>query len=488
MFPLMLDPPAAEKPATVDAPAPAGDSAGNGLPPIARAVAVSAVLAAMTLVVLDAGVTNVALPTMARALRIPAALTVLVVTAYQTGLIIALLPCAAFGERFGYRRVFAWGMALFVLASALSALSPSLPWLVAARFVQGLGGAAVMALGVPLLRFSVPGNQLGAAIGWNALTVALASSAGPTVGAIVLSHADWPWLYAMNIPLGLVVLVACLRLPRGAGIAQPLDRLSMVLSAGMFAALVTGAGLILSQPIAAIGLLATGVLCLATLVRREGPKAAPLIPLDLLRGRSFRLSVIASVFCFAGQAAAMIALPFYLQRDLGQSAATTGIYLTAWPLSVAVTAVVPGRLADRISTARLCALGGALLAVGLAGAALWPLQADVRPLLVCIVLCGAGFGLFQAPNNRNMFLAAPLKRSAASGGMQGTARLTGQTSGSVLMMLLFGLAPFGLAPRVGLGIGAVLALVAAGVSLGRGWEDLTGGSKPLNHRPSSTPR
>ncbi|WP_339784549.1 MFS transporter [uncultured Brevundimonas sp.] len=420
---------------------------------------------AMTLVVLDAGMTNLALPTIASALGVSPAATVLVVTAYQTALLVALLPAAALGERLGYRRVFASGAWLFIGASVLSACAPTLPWLVAARALQGLGGAAILALGVPLLRFSVPPHRLGAAIGWNALTVALASSAGPGVGALILSTAEWPSLFLANVPIGIVVLLACRQLPRSPSGSQRLDFASMALSGGMFAGVFVGAQLLPAQPVLAGGLAAASLVCIGLLVRREGPKAAPLVPLDLLRQTSLRLSVIASVLCFTGQTAAMVALPFYLQQVLGQSPSATGVYMTVWPLSVALTALAAGRLADRFSTAWLCTAGGLILALGLVSAALWPLAEDVRPMLVFAAACGMGFGLFQTPNNRNMFLAAPLARSAASGGLQGTARLTGQTAGAVLMTLLFTLAPFGTAPRLGLGIGGVLALLAGLVSL-----------------------
>lgn len=435
------------------------------LPNPGRGLAVAAVLIAMTLVVLDAGMANLALPTIARALGVSPAAAVLVVTAYQTALLAALLPAAALGERLGCRPVFASGVWLFIVASALGALSPSLPWLVAARALQGLGGAAILALGVPLLRFVVPPERLGAAIGWNALTVALASSAGPAVGALILSHAQWPWLFAANVPLGIVVLAAGRRLPRTPAGSQRLDLVSMALSGGMFAGLFIGAQLLPARPFLAGGLAATGLACLGLLVRREAPKAAPLVPLDLLRQRSLRLSVIASVLCFTGQTAAIVALPFYLQQVLGQSASATAVYMTVWPLSVAVTAIAAGRLADRISTAWLCAAGGIILSLGLVTAALWPLEQDARPMLLFAAACGLGFGLFQTPNNRNMFLAAPLERSAASGGLQGAARLTGQTAGAVLMTLLLALAPIGAAPRLGLGIGGALALLAGLVSL-----------------------
>lgn len=430
------------------------------------AVAVAAVLAAMVLVVLDAGIVNVALPTIAGALQVTPAMSVWIVTAYQAALVMGLLPLAALGESVGHRRVFTAGVAVFTAASVLCACAPSLPWLVAARFLQGLGGAGVMALGVALLRAVVPHRQLGAAIGWNALAVALSSAAGPAIGAMILSGLGWHWLFALNLPLGGAVLLAARALPRRGGTGRRLDRLSMALNAGAFAALVLGAELLLEKPLAAAALLAVGGFVLMALVRREMPKDAPMLPLDLLRAMPFRISVVASVCCFAGTTAGLMALPFHLQHGLGQDAFTAGLCMTPWPLTVALVAPLAGRIAERVSTAWLCAAGGALVAVGLAAASLWPLQGPV-PLVLLTVLCGLGFGIFQVPNNRSMFLSAPPERSGAAGGMQGTARLAGQTAGGVITSLLFSVAPDDLAPRIGFAIGAVLALAAAIVSMAR---------------------
>jgi DHA2 family multidrug resistance protein-like MFS transporter len=386
----------------------------------------------------------------------------------------ALLPCAALGESVGHRKVFTVGVALFVGASVFCALSPSLSWLVAARFLQGLGGAAVMALGVALLRAVVSEGRLAVAIGWNALAVALASAAGPTIGAAILSVASWPWLFAINLPLGLLVLLAGRALPQSSGTARRLDLLSVALNAGTFASFVIGAELLSAQPLLAVTLIAAAAISMRALVRRERPKDAPLIPLDLLRGDSFRLSVVASVLCFAGVAAGLVALSFYLQHGLGQSVWMTGLYMTPWPIAVAVAAPLAGRLAGHVSTAWLCAAGGICLAAGLATTAVWPMNGNLLPLVLLTILCGLGFGLFQVPNNQNMFLTAPRERSAAAGGMQATARLAGQTTGAIIMTLLFTLASAEAAPRIGLGISAVLALAAGLVSLLRVRSDATG--------------
>lgn len=431
---------------------------------MAQSQAIAAVLAAMVLVVLDAGIATIALPSIARSLEVTPAVSIRVITAYQTALLMALLPCAALGESLGHRRVFTAGVAVFTGASVLCALSPSLPWLVAARFIQGLGGAAVMALGVALLRLVVPPRHLGLAIGWNALAVALASAAGPAIGAAILSAADWPWLFAVNLPLGAGVLLASRALPPAGGTARRLDLISVALNSGAITSLIFGMELFPTRPTKAAVLLATAAFALVALVRREMPKEAPLLPLDLLRANSFRLSVVASVSCFAGQAAGLIALPFYLQHGLAQDTLTSGLYMTAWPLTVAATAPFAGKLADRVSTAWQCALGGLCLATGLAAAAFWPLRGSPWLLVPFTMLCGLGFGLFNVANNRNMFLSTPSARSGAAGGMQGTARLFGQTAGAVIMTLLLTLTSADAAPRLGLGIGAVLTLVAGLVS------------------------
>ena len=439
-------------------------TAQDGLPIPRRRYATLAIMATMVLVVLDGAIANVALPTIATSLQVSPAASVWVVSGYQMALVMALLPCAALGESLGLRRVFTGGVAIFTAASLLCALSPSLPWLVAARFIQGLGGAAVMALGIALMRFTYPHRLLGAVIGWNAMVIALSAAAGPTIGAAILVGSSWPWLFAVNLPVGALVLVAALALPQPPGTGRKLDLLSAALNAAAFAGLVLCVDRATRQPTLAAGLLVVSIASFVTLVRREMPRQAPLIPLDLLRSHPFRISVIASVCCFAGQMASYVALPFYLQHSLGQDAFATGLYMTPWPLVVAIAGPISGRLADRMSNGLLCAAGGGFLALGLALAAVWPIGGSLWPLVLFLMLSGFGFGIFQTPNNRNMLLSAPRERSGAAGGMQGTARLLGQTTGSVIMALLFTLTSSAAAPRIALAVGAALALAGGLVS------------------------
>lgn len=190
-----------------------------------------------------------------------------------------------------------------------------------------------------------------------------------------------------------------------------------------------------------------------------------MIPLDLLRDGSFRVSVVASLSCFVGQGAAMVALPFHLQHGLGLDALRAGLLITPWPLTHALVSPLVGRLTGRVRGAWLSASGGALLSVGLASLARRPVDDGALALAPFVAMCGAGFALFQVPNNRNMLLSAPDRRSGAAGGVQGAARLTGQTLGGVVVTLLFTASTSELAPRLALGAAAAMTLFAGLVSV-----------------------
>jgi DHA2 family multidrug resistance protein-like MFS transporter len=401
---------------------------------------------------------------MAQSLNVSSGNVVLVVTAYQTALVMGLLPVAALGEAIGPRRAYAGGVALFTLASLGCAAAPNLAWLVAARFAQGVGGAAIMSLGVGLMRHAIPPDRFGRILGLNTLTVALSSAIGPTLGAAILSVAHWPWLFGVNVPIGLIAGVAAFAIPPREGTGHRLDIVSIALNVLAFGAFVVGAEALAVDRWRAGALIAVAILAIILLFRRERAKPAPLIPIDLLRLPAFRTAVLASIACFIGQSAGLIALPFYLQHGLGLSALEAGFYLTPWPLGVAVTAPFAGRLADRMAAAKLCAIGGVVMGSALAVLCLVPVGQCTALIGAMTALTGVGFGLFNVANNRTMYLGAPPERSSAAGGMQGTARLTGQTTGAIAMTLLFELVPGNAAPMMGLATAAILMFVAAMIS------------------------
>ena len=171
-----------------------------------RLWAILAVAFGVSLSVIDSAIANVALPTIGLELGISSADSIWIVNAYQLAIMISLLSFSALGDVVGYRKVYIGGLMLFTVASVGCALSTSLPTLVLARVMQGFGAAAVTSVNTTLIRIIYPKAQLGRGMGINATVVAVSSVAGPTLAAGILSVAEWPWLFAVNIPIGLVAL------------------------------------------------------------------------------------------------------------------------------------------------------------------------------------------------------------------------------------------------------------------------------------------
>jgi DHA2 family multidrug resistance protein-like MFS transporter len=439
----------------------------DGLASPARWWAVASVGLALFMTVLDSAIANVALPVIARDFGAQPAESIWIVNAYQLAIVTTLLPLAAVGEKIGFKKVYLVGLSLFTVASLACALSRSLPLLTAARALQGLGAAGVMSVNGGLIRFIWPNRLLGRGIGLNAMVISVSAAIAPSVASAVLALGTWPWLFAINIPIGLAALALASRaLPPNPLSGRPFDWISAGLNAATLGLVILGVDMATRTRAKLWGLveLAAGLLFGALLVRREWPMRRPLVPFDLLRDRIFALSVATSVASFAAQLLAFVALPFRFENTLHYSQVMTGLLMTPWPVGVGILAPVSGWLSDRLSASLLCAAGLVLLAGGLLGLALLPPQPTVLDITWRMALCGAGFGVFQAPNNRMMLGAAPRERAGAAGGMLGTARLTGQTIGAVLTAIFLHL----FASRgeiVSLEVAAVLALVAAGFSL-----------------------
>lgn len=400
----------------------------------------AAMTAALIMAVLDGVIASMALPTIQRDLAIDAADAIWVVNAYQIAVTVSLFPLASLGDILGYRRVYWGGLALFTAASLACALADSLPLLTAARVLQGLGGAGIMSVNLALVRHIYPTAQLGRGVGYNALIVAISSAAGPSVAALVLSVASWPWLFAVNVPIGLVALViAAKSLPASPRSGHRFDWGSAGLNALTLGLLIVGfKGFDGGQPgwltaLELAGALGAG----AVLVRRELARPAPLLPVDLLRRPVFALSVVTSVCSFAAQNIAFVALPFFFEDVLSRSQGDSGLLMTPWPVAVALIAPLAGRLADRYEPNRLSVAGLLLFASGLGAMALLPPDPAAADVAWRMALAGLGFGLFQTPNNKVLVSSAPKERSGGASGIQATGRLLGQTLGAATVGLLF---------------------------------------------------
>ncbi len=451
---------------------PSAATARDGLPTPARYWAMLVILMGLAISVLDATIVNLALPDIARDLQRPASDAVWVVNAYQLCMLVLLLPCATLGDLVGYRRVYLVGLGVLLAGSLGCLLADSLPMLVAARGLQGAGAAGVLGVNAALVRLTYPRALLGRGIAINSVVVATASVAGPTVAAAILSVAAWPWLFAINLPLTAFVLLLGLRaLPHNEGAPAPGARLSaldVAMNIAMFGLIFLGVDHLGTRaggtPSAAelgtaTAMLLAGIAVGIVYVRRQLRRPVPLFPVDLLRIRVFTLSMCTSIGAFGAQMMSNIALPFLLLEGYGRSHVDTGLLISAWPIATVMTAPVAGRLIGRVPAGLLGGVGLWAMAIGLALLALLPAQPHNADIAWRMALCGIGFGLFQSPNNYTIVTSAPPHRSGAASGMLGTARLTGQSIGAVLLAIVFSVASphDGSGPLIALGIAAALA-------------------------------
>ncbi len=414
---------------------------GEGLPIRQRRLVMGCALLGVVLAGIDGAIANIALPTIAKELAATDAATVWVINSYQLATTVFLLPAASLGESLGLKRVYGFGLLLFTVASLACALSPTLEVLVAARSVQGIGAACMAALGGALVREVYPRALLGKGFALVALFVAISAALGPTLASLILSVANWPWLFLVNVPVGIVAVPLFQAVaPKGTRQPRRLDWGGALLNAAALGLLITGVNGLGSDGVQlAIGEVVAGAVFGALLFWQQRRRAAPLLPLDLLRIPLFALSIVTSMCSYTAQILAYVSLPFLFQTVLHRTAVATGLLVTPWPLLVAVAAPIAGRLSSRYPAAVLGSIGLAILCLGLLLLAAMPDNPSDVNVIWRMGICGIGFGFYQTPNNLTLMTAGPPSRNGAASGMVAVARTIGWSLGAALVALIFGL-------------------------------------------------
>jgi MFS transporter, DHA2 family, multidrug resistance protein len=443
-------------------------AAPDGLPTPRRYWAIAAIVLAVSMASLDVAIANVALPSIAKDFRATTAASIWVINAYQISILVSLLPLASLGESIGCRRMWQFGLVVFTAASLACARADSLFSLSIARVVQGLGAAALFSVYGALVRFTYPSAKLGRAISINTLAIALCSVIGPTLASAILAVSDWRWLFAVNVPIGIVtVAIGARALPVPARSGRSFNLPGAMLNVATFGLLICGLqGMAQDSGSGfAVAEIGVGALVGGFFVRYELAQPDPLLPLDLLQSRRFSLSILTSVTCFIGISAALVSLPFEIQR-LGHSAAETGLLMTPWPAAICIVAPLAGRLSDRYPAEIMGGIGLAVFGCGLLCLAIYPAGGSAADFLWRMAVCGVGLSLFQTPNNRHILSSAPKARSGAAGALQGAARGLGQSLGAAGVAILFRFLPV-TGSNVALKGAAAMALAAALISLAR---------------------
>jgi DHA2 family multidrug resistance protein-like MFS transporter len=392
----------------------------------------------MAVTVLDSSIANVALPTIARDFAASATTSLWVIHIYQLAVVCSILTLAAIGDIRGYRRVYLAGLIVFMAASCACAISGTMGELIVWRLVQGLGASAIMSVNGALVRFTFPGRHLGQAFGINAMVIAISATAAPAIAGVILALVSWRWLFGINLVFGVVALIMGWRsLPENRGQMARLDTASALMTAGAIAGLfgASAIGLEMENGVLISAGLAVCLLLAVPVYRRARQQDRPLLPVDLLAMPVLRRAYLASICNFAAQTLLLVSMPFYLRTGHGYSPLRTGLTVAAIPLGLALAAPLAGRWADRSPRSEPGKIGLPVAAFGLLGLAVVPAD-RVAAMALAGLICGIGFGLFQAPNNRTMTSAAPPARSGAAAGMLGLSRLCGQMTGVVIAGLL----------------------------------------------------
>jgi DHA2 family multidrug resistance protein-like MFS transporter len=406
------------------------------------------------------------LPTISRELHVSPAQIVWVASAYLLAITMSLFAVSSLGQSRGPTRIWGGGVALFTAGSLLCALSGTFPLLIVGRVVQGCGAAAIMSLSPALVRDIYPRSLLGHAFGMNAMYTGIAAAAGPTLGGMILAILPWQWLFAINLPIAVViVLLARNTLPNDAGTRARLDPASIATSAIGFSLLIYGLNGFARRDALPVTLaeLVVGGAVFAWFARRQFTLPVPMISLDLFRLPRFSVAAQAGFSGWTAWSIGVIMLPFFLQLDFGLSPLQSGLLMTAWPIANAAVAPMTGHWADRyavgwIATGGLVVFTCALLLV---------VYAVVHPsivlLLVAGFVAGAGWGIFQTPNNREIMGAGPPEKGGSTAAIFASLRVAGQTFGASLAAIV--LASFAHAGPAHMAPAALHAAVLAALAL-----------------------
>jgi EmrB/QacA subfamily drug resistance transporter len=402
---------------------------------------------------IDSSIVNVALPVIARGFGVPLGGAVeWVVIAYLVVVASLLLTVGRISDVVGRRRVWAAGLATFTAASALCGAAPSLAALVGFRALQGVGSAGTMAVSPAMLVAAFPPEQRGRALGLNAVIVGLGISLGPTLGGVITEHFGWRWIFYVNVPLGILGVVASLRvLPHEtAETRQRVDWVGALLLAAGLGGLTAGLSFGPELGWTSAPLLVCGVLAIAGIagvVARVLLADQPLVDPRLWQNRVFASASVSLLLAFIATFAVAVFMPFYLVQLRGFSAQRAGLLLTPLPLTIALVSPVTGSLADRFGTQKLAAGGMFIASVGLAWLAFLEIDASVPRMVANLLLIGVGQATFQPPNNSALMGAAPRDRQGVAAGVLATGRTLGQSLSVAFAGALFGLFGGGAAAR-----------------------------------------
>jgi EmrB/QacA subfamily drug resistance transporter len=405
--------------------------------------ALTALSLAMLLSSLGISIANVALPSLVRAFDASFQDVQWVVLAYLLAITSLVVGVGRLGDLVGRRRLLVFGIALFTLASAACGAAPALPLLIAARAVQGVGAAIMMALTMAFVAETVPKDRTGHAMGLLGAMSAIGTALGPSLGGLLIAGYDWRAVFLVSVPLGIAAfLLAWRRLPAdgeqtkvSAGAFNFIGALLLALALVAYALSMTiGRGIFGSLNLALLSAaIAVGVLF--TIV--ESKAASPLIPLAMLREPGLAAGLAMSALVSAVMMTTLVVGPFHLSGALGLDDARLGLVMSIGPLVVALTGVPAGRICDRFGANRVTLLGLGAMAAGCVALSLVPVTFGIVGYVAPMMPITAGYALFQTANNTAVMTGAHPDRRGVISGMLNLSRNLGLVTGASVMGAVF---------------------------------------------------
>jgi len=472
--------------ATTAVPAAAAKNAAARTPALTPAAkwALASLSLAMLLSSLGTSIANVALPTLAQAFNASFQQVQWVVLAYLLAITTLIVSVGRLGDLIGRRRLLLSGIAMFTLASVLCALAPALWLLIAARAVQGLGAAVMMALTMAFVGETVPKAKTGSAMGLLGTMSAVGTALGPTLGGALIAGFGWPAIFLVNVPLGILGFVLAHRyLPSDSGGTKAADAgfdkpgtLLLALTLAAYAlAMTMGRG---SFGVLNIALLLGAAVGAGLFIVAEGRAASPLVRLVLFRNPLLSAGFAMSALVMTVLMATLVVGPFYLTGALGLDALHVGLVMSSGPIVAALTGVPAGRLADRYGAQRISVAGLIGMVAGAVALTLLPTSAGIAGYVVPLVLVTGSYALFQTANNTAVMKDIAAEQRGVISGLLNLSRNLGLITGASAMGAVFAFASASAAHsmaqpeavaagmRVTFAVAAVLIGIALAIALG----------------------
>lgn len=410
------------------------------MPEVSRKATLFVVCSAHFLMPFMMSAVGVALPAIGREFGASALQLGLVETSYVLSASIFLLAMGRLGDIYGRRRIFLLGIVLFTLISALLSLSWSIESLIALRFVQGMGGAMVMATSLAMVVSVFPAEERGRALGIAVASVYAGISCGPFLGGVLVASFGWRTIFYLSVPLGLLTLTITVLRLRGEwadAAGEPFDWWGSIVYAIALLLLITGASN-LDHGAWAWALSAAGISGLALFLRLEAHTAYPVLNLSLLRdNRIFALSSLAALFNYAATFGVTFFMSLYLQEVKNMDARQAGGLLIIQPIVQTLLSPLCGRLADRYPAARVATAGMTLCAVGLAITATFHASTSITMITTALAVLGTGFALFSSPNVSVLMGSVAPRYLGVASGLNSTMRTMGMMTSMTIVTITF---------------------------------------------------